>query len=116
MPSRPGSNYNFDVADHVLASRSGSGSKLLMIGHFDTMFPPDSPFQEFSCEGNTMCGPGLSDMKGGLAIKLCAPKALNKNSDLSDKSITVLLNSDEEMDLLQQGAGPGEFTNRTRKT
>ena len=39
MPSCPGSDYNVDVADHVLASKSGSGSKLLMMGHFDTVFP-----------------------------------------------------------------------------
>ena len=97
MPSCPGSDYNVDVADHVLASKSGSGSRLLMMGHFDTVFPLDSPFQEFSREGDTMYGPGVSDMKGGLVVMLYALKALNENGGLSDKSITVLLNSDEEM-------------------
>ena len=97
MPSCPGSDYNVDVADHVLASKSGTGSRLLMMGHLDTVFPPDSPFQEFRREGDTMYGPGVSDMKGGLVVMLYALKALNEYDSLQDKSITVLLNSDEEM-------------------
>ena len=97
MPSCPGSDYNVDVADHILASKSGSGSKLLIMGHLDTVFPPGSPFQEFSREGDTMYGPGVSDMKGGLVVMLYALKALNESGELGDKSITVLLNSDEEM-------------------
>lgn len=97
MPSCPGSDYNVDVADHVLASKSGTGSRLLMMGHLDTVFPPDSPFQAFSREGDTMYGPGVSDMKGGLVVMLYALKALNENGALADKSISVLLNSDEEM-------------------
>jgi len=67
------------------------------MGHLDTVFPPGSPFQEFSREGDTMYGPGVSDMKGGLVVMLYALKALNENGELGDKSITVLLNSDEEM-------------------
>ena len=97
MPSCPGSDYNVDVADHILASKIGSGSKLLMMGHLDTVFPPGSPFQKFSREGDTMYGPGVSDMKGGLVVMLYALKALNESDELGDKSITVLLNSDEEM-------------------
>lgn len=97
MPSCPGSNYNVDVADHMLASKSGSGSKLLLMGHLDTVFPLNSPFQEFRREGDTMYGPGVSDMKGGLVVMLYALKALQEFDMLEDKALTVLLNSDEEM-------------------
>ncbi len=97
MPGCPGSDYNIDVADHVLASRNGSGTRLLLMGHLDTVFPPDSPFQEFSRAGDNMYGPGVSDMKGGLVVMLYALKALNEFGGLQDKTITVLLNSDEEM-------------------
>ena len=63
MPSCPGSDYNVDVADHILASKNGSGSKLLIMGHLDTVFPPSSQFQKFSREGDTMYGVGFeSDM------------------------------------------------------
>ena len=97
MPSCPGSDYNIDVADHVLASKNGSGPKLLMMGHLDTVFPPNSPFQKFSRKGDSMYGPGVSDMKGGLVVMLYALKALTEHGPLPTKAITVLLNSDEEI-------------------
>lgn len=97
MPSCPGSEYTVDLADHMLASRTGSGTRLLLMGHLDTVFPPDSPFQEFRRDGDTIYGPGVSDMKGGLVIMLYALKALAANGSLDDTAITVLLNSDEEM-------------------
>lgn len=97
MPSCPGSNYNIDVADHVLASKAGNGTRLLLMGHLDTVFPLNSPFQTFRREGDMMYGPGVSDMKGGLVVMLYALKALNEFAHLQDKSITLLLNSDEEV-------------------
>ena len=97
MPSCPGSEYVVDLADHVLATRSGTGTRLLLMGHLDTVFPLDSPFQSFSRDGDTMYGPGVSDMKGGLVIMLYALKALAAAGELDAKSISILLNSDEEM-------------------
>lgn len=97
MPACPNSNLNFDVADHLLATRSGSGTSLLLMGHMDTVFPPDSPFQEFSVENGLIRGPGVFDMKGGLVVMLYALKALDESGLLEDKSISVLLNSDEEV-------------------
>lgn len=97
MPSCPGSNYNIDVADHLLATRSGDSSRLLLMGHLDTVFPLDSPFQTFRREGDTMYGPGVADMKGGLVVMLYALKALAEFGQLDGISMSVLLNSDEEM-------------------
>ena len=97
MPSCPGSEYTIDVADHLLATKSGEGKRMLMIGHVDTVFPVDSPFQTFSRDGDTAYGPGVSDMKGGLVVMLYALKALNHFGELEDKSISILLNSDEEI-------------------
>ena len=97
MPSCPGSEYTIDVADHLLATKSGEGKRMLMIGHVDTVFPVDSPFQTFSRDGDTAYGPGVSDMKGGLVVMLYALKALNHFGELADKAISILLNSDEEI-------------------
>ncbi len=97
MPSCPGSEYTLDVADHLLATKAGEGKRLLMIGHVDTVFPLDSPFQTFSREGDIAYGPGVSDMKGGLVVMLYALKALNHFGELEDKAISILLNSDEEV-------------------
>ena len=97
MPSCPGSDYNIDVSDHLLATKSGEGPKFLLIGHLDTVFPLDSPFQSFHRNGDDMYGPGVADMHGGLVVMLYALKALNEFGELDDKHITILLNSDEEI-------------------
>lgn len=115
MPSCPGSEYTVDLADHLLASRAGNGPRLLLMGHLDTVFPPDSPFQSFRREGDTMYGPGVSDMKGGLVIMLYALKALAAAGELDDTAISILLNSDEEMgslssrQYLEEQAGLHDF-------
>ena len=97
MPSCPGSDYSIDVADHLLASNSGEGTRLLLMGHLDTVFPPSSPFQNFSQSGDTLYGPGVADMKGGLVIMLYTLKALAQAGELDSMAISVLLNSDEEV-------------------
>ena len=97
MPSCPGSDYNLDVTDHLLARRIGSGAKLLLMGHMDTVFPVTSNFNTFRQEGDTMYGPGVADMHGGLVVMLYALKALEAANKLNGKTITVLLNSDEEI-------------------
>lgn len=97
MPSCPGSDYSLDVTDHLLASRIGSGAKLLLMGHMDTVFPVTSTFNTFRKEGDTMFGPGVADMHGGLVVMLYALKALDATNRLNGKTITVLLNSDEEI-------------------
>ncbi len=97
MPSCPGSSYSIDVTDHILASKSGSGKRLLLMGHMDTVFPPDSPFQTFSRDGDTMYGPGVADMQGGLVVMLYALKALQNAGKLDEVHLSVLLNSDEEI-------------------
>ncbi len=97
MPSCPGSDYSIDVADHLLATKPGNGARLLIMGHMDTVFPPFAPFQDFRRDGDTVFGPGVADMKGGLVIMLYALKALDAAGYLEDMAITVLLNSDEEV-------------------
>ena len=67
------------------------------MGHIDTVFPPDSPFQTFRRQGDTIYGPGVADMKGGLVVMLYALKALAAADALDEAAFTVLLNSDEEM-------------------
>ena len=97
MPSCPGNDYRIDLSDHVLAQKPGKGKRLLLMGHFDTVFPEGSPFQSFTRDGDSMYGPGVADMQGGLVVMLYALKALSGIADFDDLAITVLLNSDEEM-------------------
>lgn len=84
-------------AGHLFAERTGErGRKLLLIGHLDTVFEENSPFQRFEREGNTAYGPGVEDMKGGNLVILFALKALHAVGALEGTSITVALTGDEE--------------------
>ncbi len=84
-------------AGHLMAERHGNrGKSLLLIGHLDTVFERDSPFQRFERQGSVATGPGVEDMKGGIVVILYALKALYTAGALEDTSITVFLTGDEE--------------------
>jgi glutamate carboxypeptidase len=75
---------------------NGTGPKILMIGHIDTVFEVDSPFQHFERDGNLAYGPGVIDMKSGDVAILYALKALAHAGILDDISIVVALTGEEE--------------------
>ncbi|MCB0461812.1 MAG: M20/M25/M40 family metallo-hydrolase [Flavobacteriaceae bacterium] len=83
---------------HLFAETSGSkGKKLLLIGHLDTVFEADSPFQEFKMINDSIAhAPGGNDMKGGNVIMLYALKALADNGLLKDAQIIAAFTGDEE--------------------
>ena len=82
---------------HLFATRQGTrGNRLLLIGHLDTVFEKDSPFQKFEIKGDTAYGPGASDMKGGDVVIVYALKALHDAGLLEGTTITVALIGDEE--------------------
>ena len=74
----------------------GKGRKLLLIGHLDTVFEPDSPFQKWVRKGDTATGPGASDDKGGDAVIVAALRAMQAAGTLRTADITVFLTGDEE--------------------
>ena len=85
-------------AGHLFAETAGeSGSRcLLLIGHLDTVFELDSPFQKFDRQGDHATGPGVNDMKGGDVVILYALKALKEVGVLDDLKLIVALIGDEE--------------------
>ena len=84
-----------EIGNHVLfSSQKRAGSKLLLLGHLDTVFPPDT-FEKFSEDEEWIYGPGVCDMKGGNFVALEALR--NLKSDYHDiANIDFLLVSDEE--------------------
>jgi glutamate carboxypeptidase len=99
----------FGRAGHLVAERTGRGPRVLLIGHLDTVFEQDSPFQRWERLSDTTArGPGSTDMKGGDVIMLFALKALKASGQLDRMSITVVLNGDEE--------APGEPIAAARRT
>ena len=84
-------------AGHLFARSQGDkGKKLLLIGHLDTVFEADSPFQTFERDGDMAYAPGGNDMKGGNVVIVYALKALHELNLLKDASITVAFTGDEE--------------------
>ncbi|TCP36747.1 hydrolase [Sphingomonas sp. BK235] len=69
--------------------------QLLLTGHLDTVYPVDHPFQTLTwCEPGVLNGPGVADMKGGLALMLEALLAVEASG--ADLGYEVIVNSDEE--------------------
>ena len=74
-----------------------TGKKLLLIGHFDTVFEENSSFQKFKKLNDSIAhAPGGNDMKGGDVIILYALKALHENNLLSNSQIIAAFTGDEE--------------------
>ncbi len=87
----------FGRAGHLVAEFGHQGIHLLLIGHLDTVFEPDSPFQRYEPISSSKArGPGTTDMKGGNVIIVEALRALKATGSLENMQITVLLIGDEE--------------------
>ena len=87
----------FKRAGHLVAERNGTGPRILLIGHLDTVFEPRSPFQKFErLTDSTARGPGIIDMKGGDVIIVEALRALKAAGVLDRLSVTVVMHGDEE--------------------
>ncbi|MBO6525361.1 MAG: M20/M25/M40 family metallo-hydrolase [Balneolaceae bacterium] len=87
-------------AGHLVAEHLGSedAPKIMLIGHLDTVFEPDSPFQKFEMVNDTTAkGPGIADMKGGNVIMLQALRALKEAGALDDMNIKIVITGDEEL-------------------
>jgi glutamate carboxypeptidase len=87
----------FGRAGHLIAEHPGRGRHVLLIGHLDTVFEPNHPFQRFErIDAQTVRGPGTSDMKGGLVVALAALTALKESKALDGMHITMVMTGDEE--------------------
>jgi len=83
-------------AGHLFGRKDGVGTKILLIGHLDTVFEADDAFQSFSREGDNAHGPGVDDMKSGNVIIVYALKALKEIGALDDIAVVVAYTGDEE--------------------
>lgn len=81
-----------------LTVRPTAPVQLLLTGHMDTVFAADHPFQETRwTEDGVLNGPGVADMKGGLAVMLAALKAVEQSPVADRLGYEVVINSDEEV-------------------
>ena len=88
-----------------LSKRSEAAQRVLFCGHLDTVFPMESHFQEWhQIDENTLGGPGVADMKGGILVMIKALESFERSSEAKKLGWDILLNSDEEIGSL--GSAP----------
>jgi len=88
-----------------LTVRPTAPVQLLLTGHMDTVFGADHAFQATRwIEDGVLGGPGVADMKGGLAVMLAALKAVEKSRGVDRLGYEVVINSDEEVGSLSSAA------------
>jgi glutamate carboxypeptidase len=81
-----------------LTVRPTAPVQLLFTGHMDTVLGADHAFQETRwLEDGVLNGPGVADMKGGLAVMLAALKSIEKSRAAERIGYEVVINSDEEV-------------------
>lgn len=82
----------------VVSVRPEADLRLLLTGHMDTVFPADHGFQTLGwLDTGVLNGPGVADMKGGIAVMLAALRAIATSPVASTIGYDVLINSDEEV-------------------
>ncbi|QGY80182.1 hydrolase [Sphingorhabdus lacus] len=91
-----------EIVEHgrhlVVTVRPEAPVQLLFTGHMDTVFPADHNFQEQRwLEDGVLNGPGVADMKGGIAVMLAALAAAETAPEFANVGYQVMINSDEEV-------------------
>lgn len=84
------------VGDHHILRSGVSGKACYLLGHLDTVFPPDHSFQSCRMEDGWLYGPGTADMKGGVAVLVYALMALKNSGVLESLPVVLILGGDEE--------------------
>lgn len=94
-----GENNYIDLGSLLrFRKRTHAPTQVLLMGHMDTVFGIDHPFQKaIRLSDNVINGPGVADMKGGLLIMLEALKAFEQFPGKENLGWEVLINPDEEI-------------------
>ena len=84
--------------DHIVADFSGDECRVMVLGHFDTVWPVGQletmPLRE---EQGRLHGPGIFDMKAGIGVAMLAMRALAAHPAVARPRVTMVLTTDEEM-------------------
>ena len=85
------------AGDHLRAGFGSGPRQVLLLGHIDTVWPLGTlALQPFRAEAGMLFGPGVFDMKAGLALAALAVSALAQGPDGLAGRIVLLVTSDEE--------------------
>jgi glutamate carboxypeptidase len=87
-----------DRGDHVLARFGCGASQILLLGHFDTVWPVGQLDRMPLVHSNgRLHGPGVFDMKAGIAVGMLATRALLEAGVPLPRQVVMLWTSDEEV-------------------
>jgi glutamate carboxypeptidase len=111
LPAHRVTNDRGDAVEHPvgralrLRQRPQAPLKIFLAGHMDTVFGKDHPFQAArAVDADTLNGPGVADLKGGLLVMLLALSALERSPWKDRIGWEVLFNPDEEIG--SEGSAP----------
>jgi len=78
--------------------RAGGSGQILLLGHFDTVWPVGQIARmPVELRGGRLHGPGVFDMKTGIALGMLATRALLETGAALSKRIVMLWTTDEEL-------------------
>lgn len=98
----------------IIRKRPQLEKRVLLCAHLDTVFPKDHHFQ--TCrflDDNTLNGPGVADIKGGILLMLTALQALESHEVAQNIGWDVVLVPDEEIGSLSSNTLYPQFANNT---
>ncbi len=92
------------------------GKGTLVLGHLDTVWPVGSLSERpFAADGERVTGPGVYDMKAGIAVAVAVLEAAARGEVTPAGGVTLLLVPDEEVgSLASKGLTVAEATRRGR--
>ena len=86
------------AGDHLRASFGRGNRQVLLLGHFDTVWPVGQLARmPLKREGRRLYGPGVFDMKAGIALAALATRAVAEAGALEQCQAVMLWTTDEEI-------------------
>jgi glutamate carboxypeptidase len=76
--------------------RPNAPVQIILTGHYDTVFPPETFTTITDMGEGKLNGPGLADMKGGITVMIEALKTFEAFGETEKLGYTVILTPDEE--------------------
>jgi len=86
------------AGDHLRASFGEGPDQILLLGHFDTVWPIGQLARmPLKRDGGRLYGPGVFDMKAGIGLATLATRALLEHRALTSTRIVMVWTTDEEV-------------------
>lgn len=86
------------AGDHLRASFGQGSRQILLLGHFDTVWPIGQlKTMPIKRENGRLYGPGIFDMKAGIALATLATRAVMAEGGLGQCQVVMLWTTDEEI-------------------